>query len=509
MPLAFAPDLDADQPGNIQAASGIRPTLRGYAPFATLAQYNGSSGWGALTTAPNNMWGHHWSVNGRIIASSTTKLYELSLTSTGTFTVTDVSVGAGSYTAPSYTGTDDEQDPLPWCFASVGDVIYASNKFTSTMQKQSAKAAAFTSVTSSPCCSCMVAFKNFLFIGNTGTYGGVTGTRDMVAWSGIGNTDVWVPSQATQAGYQRLLDVPGRIVALKPMGEYLAIYKQNAIWFARYDGTPVIWTFNLVEQNIGVNSDYRFPPPLVDIGNNTHVFVGAEDIYAFNGSGEPQSITIGTVRRYLRQNYFDQAAGRMPGTRISHDVQTGDIIFWSYGLVYNHWFKKWGALPTGEIAVPIASCESNLPGIGGGAPGVINDPGYLIAKSDKRIYNRYNYSFDATARTFEPMNIQCEGGNNGQATTLLRVIPKFSVVPAGTCTLSYYRRAAYGGTAVADSTFTWDATNYRFDGVRNAYWHRTDISIVSSASTSELSDVEYSVTAAGKRVEFPLIGSRG
>ena len=505
MPLVFAPDVDADTPGNIQVATGIRPTLRGYASFSTMLEYGiAASGWGALGTTPNNMWGHHWSTNGRVIAGSSTRLYELSLTSTGTFTVTDVSKGGAAYTAPSYSsGTDDEQDPSYWCFASVGDNIFASNKFTSLIQKQDTKAGVFADVTGSPACSAMVNFKNFLIVGNCGNYGSVTGMKDMVAWSGIGNTATWVPDQATQAGYQRLLEVPGRIVAMKVLGDVVVIYKQNCIYTMRYDGPSLLFSFNLAEQNIGINAAYNYPPPLVDIGN-AHVFVGAEDIYFWNGGGTPQSITIGTVRRYLRGTYFNVTSGRLSPTRVSHDVQTGDIVFWEYGLVYNHWYKKWGALNSAEIGVAVATCESNIPAIGGGAPGVINDPGMLIAKTDKKIYNRYHYSLDNSAYTYQDMNLQVEGGNNGFASTLQRVVPKFSVVPAGTCTLAYYRRPAYGGTATQDGTGTWDGTNFRFDLIRNAYWHRVDIGVVSTSTAAELSDVQYVFSPTGKRVEKQL-----
>ena len=502
MPLLFAPDLDPDQPGNIQAATGIRPSLRGYVSFAVMREFNDASGWGAIGTTPNNMWGHHWSTNGRVIAGSSTRLYELSLTAVGTFTVTDVSLGASDYVAPSYaTGTDDEQDPSYWCFASVGDNIYASNKFTARIQKQTAKAGIFADVSGTPTCSTMLSFQNFLFAGNCGNYGAVTGQKDMVAWSGLGNADTWVPDQATQAGYQRLLDIPGRIVALKPLGNQLIVYKQKGIWVGTYNGVPILWAFVPVDWNIGVNAAYNMPPPIVDIGS-AHVFVGAEDIYIFNG-GQPQSLTIGTVRRYLRSIYFNVNNGRLSPTRVSHDVQTGDIYFWAYGLVYNHWFKKWGALPTNDVDVAVASCESNAPGIGGGAPGVINDPGMLIAKSDKKIYNRYRYSLSVTAFTYENMTLQAEGGNNAMATTLQRVVPKWSLAPAGTCTLTYYRRTAMGGAATVDGAGTWDGTNYRFDLLRNSYWHRSDVTVVSSSTPAELSDIEYVFTPTGKRTERP------
>lgn len=505
--LVFAPDLDADTPGNIQVATGIRPTVRGYASFQTMLEYNSGSGWAALGTTPNNMWGHHWSVNGRVIAGSSTRLYELSLTAAGTFTVTDVSKGGAAYTAPSYaSGTDDEQDPSYWCFASVGDTIYASNKFTTVQQKQTAKAGIFADVAASPPASCLLNFKNFLLAGNCGNYGAVTGMKDMVAWSALGNADSWVPDQATQAGYYRLLEIPGRIVTMKAIGDAIAVYKQNGIYIGRYDGVPILFKFDIADANVGMNAAYNFPPPIVDIGI-AHIFVGAEDIYAFNGT-QAQSITIGTVRRYLRSGYFNVNVGRLLPTRVSHDVQTGDVTFWDYGLVYNHWFKKWGSLPAAEVGVVVASCESNIPAIGGGAPGVINDPGMLVAKSDKKIYNRYHFSLDAAAYTYQDMNVQVEGGNNGQATRLQRVVPKFSIAPVGTCTLSYYRRTTYGGAAVADSTGTWDATNNRFDILRSAFWHRCDLGVVSTTAAAELSDIEYVFAPNGKRVERPLIGSR-
>lgn len=510
MPLLFAPDLPADNPGNIQAGNGLRPTLNGYAAFQNLQEYNASSGWGTLTTTPNNLWAHHFSINGRVIAGTPTKLYELSLTASGTFTVTDVSVGAGSYTAPSYaTGTDDEADPAYWVFASVGDNVYASNKFTATQQKQASKGAAFTSVSGSPACSCMVNFKKFLFAGNVGTYGAVTGRKDIVAWCGIDNPGTWVPDQATEAGYYPLDSTPGRVVVMKPLTERLVIYKQNSIYLARYDGVPIIWAFDLADQNTGINAAYNFPPPLVDIGG-AHIFVGANDIYLFDGQQPAQSITLGAVRQFLRKTYFVAGLGRLAGTRVTHDIRQHEIIFWSYGLVYNYRFKKWGAIPTSEIAIAVATCDSNVPSIGGGAPGVINDPGHLIVEADKKVYNRYNYSLDGSAGTWANQVLQCEGGNAGQATLLQRVVPKFGVTPtSGTPTLSYYRRVVFGGTAVADSTFTWDTVNLRFDGLRSAFWHRTDLTIPGT-STGELQDVEFSIRApAGKRVEQPLVGARG
>lgn len=504
MPLIFAPDVDTDKPGVISAASGIRPTLRGYAQWATAMEYNQSSGWGTLGTTPNNLWSHHWSTNGRILAGAPTKLYELSLTASGTFTVTDVSKSGGTYTAPSYSsGTDDEQDPSYWCFASVGDTVYASNKFTTRIQKQSAKAGSFDDVSASPPCSTLVSYKNFLVAGNVGDYGSTTGMKDMIAWTALGNVDSWTPSQKTQAGNYRLLDVPGRIVTIMRLGDSLAIYKSGAIWLAQYQGPPFFFSFQLVEQNIGVNAAYNFPPPIVDIGN-AHIFVGQEDIYMWNGSGPPQSITIGTVRRYLRGTYFNEPNSRLPGTRMSHDITTGDIYFWDYGLVFNHWFKRWGALPTAEIALPVATCNTNEPATGGGGPGVINNPGTLFVKSDKKVYNRYRFSTDATAYTFQDMSIRMERGNNGFASTLQRCAPKFSVVPAGSCTLTYSRLPSYGGAATADGSGTWDGTNYRFDLVRNAYWHRLDMGFVSTSTAMEISEIEQVLTVKGKRVEGPL-----
>jgi len=506
MSLVFAPDADPSQPGII-TGTGLRPTATGYANYPRLSRYVGTSGWNSFPGTVTTLYAHTYQQTGRLFGGTTaSNLYQLTR-SGSTFALAIVSKGGDPYTGISGTSTSDETAPQYWTFTSFGNVALASHRFLTNIQAQTATGNLFVDVAGPPC-STLATFKNFIVAGNCGNYGSVVGTNDMVAWSAFGDYTNWTPALSTQAGNAQLTDVPGRIVALLRLGDSLAVYKENAIWLMRYlnDGQGNTWSFELVNNVVGVNAAYNVPPPIVDIGGSSafgsHIFVGREDIYLFNGF-TTQALTTGTVRQYLHDNFYEPTLSRLAGTLISHDMRAGEIAFWKYGLVYNYRLNKWGALPVDPPAAVIATCTSASSSIDFGSSGVINDAPALVVRADNVLWNRYLYSGDTSTVLYGDMVLNANLGDNGTATRLDRIVPKFKTIPTSNGQLSYSRLQTLGGASVADGSAVWDSANARFDIGKTAYWHQLAITFP-SAAPFELMDLQYSVTANGKRVEFPL-----
>jgi hypothetical protein len=506
--LTYAPDADPTSPGVIVAGAGLRPTVNGYANYPLLSHYAPTGGW-AITPAPvSGLYAHQFQASARLlVVGSFTKLYQLTRAADGSFATADVSTGGDAYPAFA-TATGDEGHARYVSFASFGDVALASYRNMGGLYRQATSGALFAQVAGAPECGVLANFRNFIIGGDVGDYGSTTGEPDMLAWSAFGNYTSWTPDTSSQAGNARLTDVSGRIVALMPIGDALAVYKANAIWLMRYllDGQGNVWNFKLTSAAIGCNADVTKPPPIVNLGT-AHLFVGAEDIYIFDGM-QTRPIASGVVRDYLHANFYDATHGRLRGTRVSHDMRAGEVAFWDYGLTYSYRLGKWGALPAGEVGQIVATCVAYGQTLDFGAGGVINDAPMLVVQTDGTLYNRYKYANDATPIVYAPMTMTTgDTGDNGEPSLLAHVAPLWRSPPATTPTLDYSYRHALGGALAADGAGTWDSDRLRFDIGKNYAWHRVTINVPPGESQSvELTGVQYSLRKGGKTVVFPLVG---
>lgn len=519
MPLIYAPDRSPDSPGVIVAASGIRPSVNGFMQWPIRFAH----GWAALAATPTSAYLHITGTNSRIIAGTTTKLYELSLTGGGTYTVTDVSLGGGSYTAPSYTGSSSvpDADPGPWCFTSFGAYVLASCKFTSNIQVQASKGAAFTAIADSPECSTMCTFKNFIICGNFGTYGAVTGVNDGVAWSALGDHTSWVPDAATQAGYQQLVDVPGRIVCVKPLGDAVVVYKENAIWLMRYVGPPTIFAFQLVDNKTGALAAADSYTPVVDIGG-AHIFIAKDAICSFDGNRVTR-ISDGVIsKRFTTTLGITTSFNSGP---ITHDPVRGDLIFWTttdtngiadggfasimYGCpCYNYKMGKWGAAPDISPASVKCAIELSQTVMSAGASGYINFISHPLFYNDKILY-----TFDGGVGTqsWQPMKVWVQVGRYGQATTLRRVLPRFvqgygSVTPTLEYLSEKYFYKYQDGAYISIASGTWNISRQCFDLLTSDNWHTLGIKVPANTVLSfELMDILYDPVPAGRSTESALV----
>lgn len=135
-----------------------------------------------------------------------------------------------------------------WSAASWGNQIIACNLGNNT---QSSTGAGFSDLGgSSPKARMVAANANFVMFADVDD-GGSNVYADMVWWSGIRNPSTWTPSQATQAGRVRLLDVPGPIRALVAYREGFVAFKDNGIIVGQYIGPPYVFAWRVVSNRVG------------------------------------------------------------------------------------------------------------------------------------------------------------------------------------------------------------------------------------------------------------------
>jgi hypothetical protein len=231
----------------------------------------------------------------RVIAGTSTKLYELSGT-----TWSDVS-RAGDYTLGSTTR---------WSFCQFGDTSLASSIDNVI---QSSAAGAFANVATAPQAtiieSVLSSGGGFVFAFNTidATFGT---SQDRWWCSALNNAASWTPSVASQAASGRLLGVEGPITAAKRIGSDRVIaYKQRAIYAGTYVGPPLVWSWQDIPDYGCVGLD-----AVANLGT-AHFVVGQDQIYIFDGA-RPAPVADQKVRQW----FFDNSSGTYRyRTTVVHD----------------------------------------------------------------------------------------------------------------------------------------------------------------------------------------------
>lgn len=123
-------------------------------------------------------------------------------------------------------------------------------------------------------------FKNFLILGNTTENGDQRPQR--IRWSCLSDITKWknVTNDISrqQAGYGDLTDDVSWVQALRPLGNYVVIYKERAIQMLSYTGDELIWQ----KWPAIIGTGLLATKALVDLGDE-HLFIGNDNIFSFNG----------------------------------------------------------------------------------------------------------------------------------------------------------------------------------------------------------------------------------
>ena len=323
-------DLQADLPtyenSGALVVDNVLPLAKGY---KSLAGFQALSGTGLTGSAVGlfTSFGASGSTN---YAGDATKLYQMD----SSLVFQDKSKAGG------YNNSTTENARDFWAFTQFGSNIIATN-FADNIQK-------FTEGTSSAF-SDLVALKakyiavirDFVVAGYT--VESSTTYNQRVKWSGINDSSTWTPSQATQSGFQDIVGSHGNIQAIVGGESAGVIFMEKAIYRMEYVGTPLIFQFNKIADNIGA-----FAPKSVASYGNMVFFLAQDGFYKLTGGQQLTPIGNAKVDNF----FFEDLSSNLDGITSAVDPNNS-IVVWSYRgsgatgttnnklLIYNYAVDKW------------------------------------------------------------------------------------------------------------------------------------------------------------------------
>ena len=468
----FLPDADDHMQGVITDCDMLIPSLKGYKGAPSLVTQTAT----LAATCIGAAYVVKLDNTTRLFAGTQTNLYELSGTSWSDVT-----------RATTYTGSSD----AVWRFAQFGDVSIATNG-ADTMQASSF--GAFADLTGAPKAEVLDTVGGFVMTGN---YSTASAVADGVYWSAYLDHTDWTPDVATQCGNLRLLDTPGKVTALKRLGQYAVAYKKGSMYLGVNNGPPVLWGFSLVSGEIGTPCQEA----VVSI-ETAHFFIGENDIYMFDGS---RPIAIGDgIREWFFGNLNIQYAYKIKGV---HD-KINSLIYWYYPstgttidscIVYNYKTRKWGkadrsieccleyiadALTYSGFETTYATYDA-VPDVSYGSPfWTASSPVMAVFGTDHILKTLSGVSLSSSLTTGAI-------GDDMRYTLLKRIQPRFVNDP-DTGSLTNYYRMTDGASYTTGNTVTMNRA--RFDMLRSARWHKVKVDFTGDV---ELNGMSYLLADGG------------
>ena len=206
--------------------------------------------------------------------------------------------------APTWTDVSgDTYNASKWRFTQLGDTTVAAAGKNTAIQRSDGSGAFFTA-TGAPKALIVEQVNGQVFALNSDStdFGDQTDRWWAAALNDVGD---WTPSLATLAVSGRLVSTTGPILAARRFNDDIVVYKENSVYLGRFVGTPAIWQFDVVTDEIGaatqeavVSVNAAGLPP-------SHFWMGRDNFYVFNGT---QPIPIGNpIRDFFFEDEFNLA----------------------------------------------------------------------------------------------------------------------------------------------------------------------------------------------------------
>ena len=409
------------------------------------------------------------------------------------------SAGTRTNRGSGYNASTVDWDAVAW-----GNQIIACNYLDAT---QSSTGGAFSGLGGgAPKARYVAANVNFVMFADVND-GGSNVYSDMVWWSGVRNPNTYTPSQATQAGAIRLLDVPGPITRVVAFGDKFVAFKDGGIFLGQYVGPPYVFSWKLVSL-IGCS----FPKSVVEVGGRLF-FAHRTGVFMFDGTSV-ENVGYG-VWSSIKARYYDGGAYNL---RACVDDEDGTVWIltssqsagaWRmYAHPFNVNAKAWafsGHITTsqtiaggGERPVPVIA--SNAERISFDAATNTDFVGFLYLDNGATpLLTRVSLATDADGvGSFTTGFI---GSNDGHA-SLTRIYPRIisevsEPVQTGTVyTYNNERSIAVGAESVA--SFVWNDVNETIDGTVSGRYIKIAMTFPSQKYVL-LAGLGVDAKAAGKR----------
>ena len=323
-------DLQADLPSYKNSGAlvvdNVLPLAKGY---KSLAGFQALSGTG-LSNAAVGLFTSFSASGSTNYAGDRSKLYQMN----SSLVFVDKSKAGG------YSNSTTENARDFWAFTQFGSNIIATN-FADNIQKfDEGTDSAFSDLVALKA-KYIAVIRDFVVVGYTDESGVAYNQR--VKWSGLNNSSTWTPSQATQSGFQDIVGSHGNIQAIVGGESAGVIFMEKAIYRMEYVGTPLIFQFVKIADNIGA-----FAPKSVASYGNMVFFLAQDGFYKLTGGQQLTPIGNGKVDNF----FFDDLSSNLDGITSAIDPNNS-IVVWSYRgsgatgttnnklLIYNYAVDKW------------------------------------------------------------------------------------------------------------------------------------------------------------------------
>jgi hypothetical protein len=417
----------------------------------------------------------------RIIAGTTTKLYELV---SGAWT--DVSRAA------VYTGGVDTR----WAITQFGDATLCANR-VDVIQRSTG--AAFADISGAPKAEIIFTVGAFVMALNLND-----GSEKPDGWQCCAAFDdtSWTPSLATQATAGRLVATAGRLTAGMRLGEYAIAYKQRSIYLGQYVGAPTVWNWIQVP---GGDAGCVGKEAICDIGG-AHFFVGDDNLWIFDGT-RPIPVADGNVRQF----FYDNSNPSYRYKTICVFDRQKNLVWVFYpslgstspdsAIVYHVNAKKWGvanrsieaALNYVSGGVTIDGLSTISPTIDGLAPYSFDSQFWLAGGKSLSIFNTSHQLQAMTGASVASSMTSGEVGDDYTVTALNKIRLRYAVAPASASVQTFIQQnSGTGFTAAA----TGSVVDGKFDLRQTARWHRATFTFGGAVKVTHM---DADLTAAGGR----------
>jgi hypothetical protein len=266
-------------------------------------------------------------------AGDATKLYQMN-----TSQVFIDKSKAGGYNNSTTEGSRDY-----WAFTQFGSNIIAANHADNIQKFEEGVDSAFSDLVAIKA-KYLAVIRDFVFAGYTTESG--TAYNQRVKWSGLNDSSTWTPSQTTQSGYQDVVGPHGNIQAIVGGESFGIIFFERAIYRCSYVGTPLIFTFEKISDNIGAFS----PKSVVSFGNMIF-FLAQDGFYKLTGGQQLTPIGEGKIDNF----FYDDLASNLDGICAAVDPNNSCVFFSYRGgatgsssgeinnklLIYNYSVDRW------------------------------------------------------------------------------------------------------------------------------------------------------------------------
>ena len=132
----------------------------------------------------------------------------------------------------------------------------------------------------------------FVFAFGANEFGSATVNPMLIRWSDQGSVTNWTPASTNQAGFLTLSNGT-EIIAAKQARQEVLVWTDSAMYSLQYVGAPVVWSAQLVGENISTASQN-----CVAYANGVAYWMGKDKFYKYDGRTQP-------LRCDLRKFIFD------------------------------------------------------------------------------------------------------------------------------------------------------------------------------------------------------------